>query len=178
MESLGRLFFEDPLYVYITLAFAELVAGAIWHERRSRQWLKALAVPPILAGIVLAVSTLVVTDREQIIQATERIARNVEAGNVAAAEVYLDDDYDGLGFSKAGVLAVGKEVLKNYRVKRVGFTRFTVEVTGADAAVRLDTLITLDNGVRTTLVWDVRWIKRPGGWRILHVAEPQTRPEL
>jgi hypothetical protein len=178
MESLGRLFFEDSLYVYITLAFAELVIGAIWHETRSRRWLVALAGPPILAGIVLAVSAWVVTDREKIIEATRAIARDAEAGSLAVAETYLDDDYDGLGFSKAGVLAIGKAVLNAHRVKRVGFTRVTVEVTGASATMHLGTIITLAEGGKVTLIWDVRWVKRPGGWRILHLAEPQSRLEL
>ncbi len=176
MDSLSRLFLEDPLYVYLTLAFAELVVGAIWHERRSRRWLAALAIPPVLAGVVWAVSAWVVTDRERIIEATRTIARDIEAGHLAVAQEYLDDDYTGLGFSKAGLLGVGKAVLSTYPIERIGFSQVTVEITGPNAAMRLGTNITLTNGGRVAYIWDVGWIKQPAGWRILRVDEPRSWP--
>jgi hypothetical protein len=178
MDSLRQLFFEDPLYVYITLAFAELALVVIWHETRNRRWLVALAGPPILAGIVLLVATLVVTDREQIIQATHTIARDAEAGDIAAAGTYLDDKYSGLGVNKPGVVAIGKTFLMKYRVTHVGFTRLTVEVYGDHAAMHAATLITFGDEGKAAIVWDVQWVKRPAGWRILEVAEPQQKLEL
>lgn len=177
MESLRRAFFEDPLYAYIALAFAELVLAAIWHETRNRKWLAALAGPVVLAVAVWAVATLVVTDREQILEATHRIAREAEAGSVAAAEEFLDDGYRGYGLNKAGVLGVGRGFLAAYRVQRVGFTRLEVTVNGDEAALHAGTIITIEGG-KAAVAWDVRWAKRPAGWRIVEVAPPQSKLEL
>ena len=179
MDSLSQLFFEDPLYVYITLAFAELVLLAIWHETRSRRWLIALAGPPVLAGIVLLVATAVVTDREQIIQAAHTIARDAEAGDVAAAQTYLDDRYSGLGVNKPGVVAIARAFLTKYQVTHVGFTRLTVEVyRDGRATMHAATIIAFGSEGKTAIVWDVQWVKRPAGWRILEVAEPQNKLEF
>ncbi|MGA2265991.1 MAG: hypothetical protein ABSH10_06115 [Phycisphaerae bacterium] len=179
MDSLRQLFFEDPLYVYITLAFAELVLLVIWHETRSQRWLIALAGPPILAGIVLLVATLVVTDREQLIGAAHAIACDAETGDIAATEAYLDDSYSGLGVNKPGVVAIARSFLKKYRVTHVGFTRLTVEVyPGGRATMHAATIISFGSEGSTAIVWDVQWVKRPAGWRILEVAEPQQKLEL
>lgn len=177
MEGLQRAFFEDPLYLYITLGFAELVLAAVWHETRARRWSSALAVPPLLAVAVWALATWVVTDREQIIRAAERIARDAEAGSVAAAEELLDDDYRGWMGAKAGLLEAGRAALRMYRIKKVGFTRVEVTVEGTEATLHLGTIITLVEG-KVGLAWNVRWVKRPSGWRIIGVDEPESKVEL
>lgn len=177
MEGLRQAFLEDPLYVYFALGFAELVLAVIWHEKRTRRWSSALVVPPLLAAAVWALSTWVVTDREQIIRATEAIARDVEAGSVAAAEELLDDDYRGWESTKAGLLEAGRAALKMYRIEKVGFTRMEVTVEGTEATLHVGTIITLEGG-KAGIAWDVRWIKCPVGWRILEVSEPQSKLEL
>jgi hypothetical protein len=177
MEGLRQAFLEDPLYIYIALGFAELVLAVIRHETRARRWSSALVVPPVLAVAVWALSTWVVTDREQIIAATERIARGVEAGSVAAAEETLDDDYRGWAGDKAGILEAGRAALRAYPIQKVGFTRVEVTVEGTEAALRLSTIVTIQEG-KVGLVWDVRWVKRPSGWRIVAVDEPVSKVEL
>ena len=49
--------FEDPLYVYVALALAELVLAAVWYEKRksaeggasAAKFAPLLLVPPVLA---------------------------------------------------------------------------------------------------------------------------------
>jgi hypothetical protein len=182
METLGRTFFEDPLYVYIALVFAELVLAAIWYERRSRRWAMLLLAPVVAAGAVFAVSTLVVTDREQILAAAARIARDLEGGSVAAAQEYLDDEYRGVGMDKQGALALGRTAIQTYHIRSIRFTRMNVEVASRRARMRAATIIEIAarefGSGQAPLVWEVRWIKRKAGWRIIDVEEPQQRLEL
>jgi len=178
MERLERLFFEEPLYVYVTLVFVELVLAAIWHERRSRKLLLLLAVPPVVAGIVFLVSSQVVTDRERIVQAAEAVARDLEAGSVAAAERYLADDYSGLGVNKAGAIATGASIIRTYEIGKIKLTKVNVAVDGPVAAMQVTTIITLEGGARGSLDWQLRWAKRPEGWRIVHIQNPEARPGL
>jgi hypothetical protein len=182
MEALRRTFLEDPLYVYVALVFAELVLAAIWYERRSRRWAMLLLAPVVAAGAVFAVSKLVVTDREQILAAAARIARDLEARSVAAAQEYLDDNYRGLGGDKQGALAVGRTAIRTYHIRSIRFTRMDVEVASRQARMHAATIIELTThqfgSGGAALVWEVRWIKRQAGWRIIEVQEPQQRLEL
>jgi hypothetical protein len=182
METIRANFFEDPLYVYIALAFVELVLVAIWYERRTRAWAMWLLSPAVAGGLVLAVSTLVVTDREQILAAAGRIARDLEAGSLAAAGEYLDEGYRGLGGDKQGALAAGRAAIQAYRIQSIRFTRMNVEVTSRQARMHAATIIELVSrewgSGGAALVWDVRWVKRKDGWRIVDVQEPQHRTEF
>jgi hypothetical protein len=177
MEGLRRALFEDPLYIYIALGFAELVLAVIWHEKRTGRAMAALLVPPVLAVGVWALAAAVVTDREQIIAASEAIARDVESGSLDAAEEYLDDEYGGFGGDKQGVLAVTREALKAYPIKKIGFTRMEIAIEEDRAAMHAGTMVTLEGG-KVPVAFDVEWVKRPAGWRILSVSEPQTKLEL
>lgn len=174
METLQRTFLESPLYVYVFLAFAELALAAIWHERRTRRLAMSLLVPPAMAAIVFAVSTLVVTDRERLIQAAEKIARNAENGSIAAAVGYLDDNYHGLGGDKQGLIDEGNRMLSQFRIKKIRFTSMNVEVQGQTAVMNAGTIIEFTDG-QYPLAWEVGWIKRPQGWRIIDIAQPQQK---
>ncbi len=174
MEGLKRLLFEDPLYAYIALGFAELVLAVIWHEKRTSRALSALVVPPLLAGAVWLVATRVVTEREQIIAATEAIARDAEAGSVAAADEFLDEEYRGYAGTRDAVLEIAKAALRAYRIEKVAFTQVEVTVEEDRAAMHIATVITLKEG-KVPLAWDVQWAKRPMGWRIVDLSEPQSK---
>jgi hypothetical protein len=177
MEGLRRALLEDPLYIYIALGFAELALAVVWHEKRTGRAMAALVIPPVLAVAVWALAAAVVTDREEIIAATGTIARDVEAGSVSAAEEYLDDDCGGFGGSKEGLLDAARAAMKAYPIKKVGFTRVEVTVEEDRAAMHLGTMVTLEGG-KQPVAWDLQWIKRPAGWRIIEVSEPQTKLEL
>jgi hypothetical protein len=96
---------------------------------------------------------------------------------VDAAQEYLDDDCGGYGGGKEGLLDAARAAMKAYRIKKVGFTRVDVTVEDDRAAVHVGTKITLEGGM-VPVAWDLQWIKRPAGWRILDVSEPQTKLEL
>jgi hypothetical protein len=177
VDSLRHAFFEDPTYVYVFLAFAELALLAIWHERRGARWALALLAPIAAAGVVLAVSAMVVTDQEQIVLAVEEIAGDLEHGSVEAAERYLDDSFQGIGGSKQRAIEEGRTAIDRYRVRKIRLLHMTVEVQGKTAWMHVATVIDLADG-RTALTWDVHWIKRPAGWRIREAPPPQMKLEL
>ncbi|MFA6134146.1 MAG: hypothetical protein WC869_09055 [Phycisphaerae bacterium] len=177
MEALKQAFLEDPVYVYIFCAFAELVLAGWWYERRTRRAALAMLAPPALAVLAFAIATLVATDREQIIHATHRIARDLENNSLQAAEHYLDPNYTGLGGNKAGALEAGKAALARGEIEKIRFTSMTVEVTGDRARMHVATIVELAGG-KAALVWEVLWAKGPKGWRLLQVPEPQQKIEL
>jgi len=182
MEMLRKTFFESPLPIYLTLIFAEVILAAVWYERRGRRTMLMLLLPPALAVIVLGVSALVVTDRERILNAAKTIARQAETGRTDALREFVDADYSGFGDDKAGAIRAAESAIGTYRVSRVRFTKLQVEVTGDQAALHAATVIEFGDprfgSGRTGVVFDVRWIRRQNGWRIIHVRPPRYGVEV
>jgi len=172
MADLKSTFFENPLYVYVMLAFAELVVAAIWYEKRRPAWAVALLAAPLLAGAVALVERAVVTDREKIVAAAREIAQDIEAGSVAAAEKYLDEQFSGRWANKRLAVAAGETAIKKYQINSVKLKNMRVEVSPPSARMHAVTRVEITGSGAagwTMLVWDVRWIKRPDGWRIIEV---------
>lgn len=179
MDSVRATLFENPLYVYIVLALGWAVLIGIWRARRTRRCAWSLAAPPILAGIVLVVSTLVVTDREQILAAARDIATNFERGDMAEIVRHLDEDFtatlEGQTIGKPAVEAVCSRARQRYSITEIRFHRPQVQVNGGSAAMSLITIIKFEfegaSGL-TSLRWEIRWVKKGGSWKILRVQEP------
>ncbi|MFB3892474.1 MAG: hypothetical protein ACE15C_10685 [Phycisphaerae bacterium] len=180
MESLRETFFEDPTYVYIALAVAEIVLAAVWHERRTRRWALALLVPPALAVIVFGVERLVVTDRERITAVTRQIAADVEKNDIDAVAQYLNDRITApwvartIGIPAAPardvVMDAGKAMLRDHPVKSVTFVSLKVEVTGRRATMLAVTRIEFAageyKGMSGPVTWKLHWIKPKADWII------------
>jgi len=177
MESLAEALYEDPLYIYVSLGFAELVLAAVWHERRTRRWALALLGGPILAAAVFLIARAVVTDREQIIQAIREIARDVESGGVEKLKIHLDDDFAGDFGSKDDAIRAAAGAVRTYNIKYIRVGKPVVKVSGDQATMRLATVVQFSAGGvsgQTSLLWNVRWIKRGlKAWRIQEVDRPK-----
>jgi len=185
MESIKAVLLEDPFSLYVALAIVFVATAAICHERRSRKAPLLLAIPLVLAAAIFSIERLVVTDREKIASAAEEIARSFEEGNAAAILKHLDEDFkasfQGKTVSKADVRAIAEATRTRYGISRIKVTKFTTEIESNRAENHAVTLITYHyQGAtnRTSYVWELTWIKRPEGWRILRVREPQMRLEL
>ncbi len=175
---MAETFFEDPFNVYLTLAFAELVLGAIWYEKRTTRWALSLLIPVALAGAVVLVEQLVVTDKEQIVAAARDIAEAIESRELERIPEHLDEKFSarvqGVQRDRDEVVAVCNALISRWNITGIGFGRTDVEVTGSEAKMQLKTIFTYgEEGIRTSLIWDIIWIKRDGRWRILEVAEPR-----
>lgn len=176
MPAMKATFFEDPAYVYAALVVAEFVLVVVWLSRRNRRWATMLVVPLILGGAVFGLERLVVTDREELVAAAGQIAQDFEAASTAAAERYLDDDLRGSFRSKRAALAAGRLAIERYGLAGVRFTKLEVRVSGLQATMHASTIILFNRSDigpgRVSLIWDVHWIKRPQGWRIIEVKKP------
>ena len=177
MESLTEALYEDPLYIYVCLVFAELVLAALWHERRTRRWAVALLAGPLLAAAVFLIERAVVTDREQIIQTIRQIARDVESGSVEKLRGHLDDDFTGDFGTKDHAIRAAEKAIRTYHVKCVRVGKPDVKVAGDRATMRLATIIEFSGGGfsgQSSLLWDLGWVKHgEDTWRIYKVTGPK-----
>lgn len=183
MQIITRTLFEQPLGFLAIMLVAEIVLAAIWRERRTRGTARLLIVPAALAALVGVLSVLVVTDREQIRHACERIAADLSAGKTDGLQIYLDDDatidlgpYGGIGLNKQMTILAAKGAVSRWNIRQIAITQFHVEF-GHRAIVDLTTVMTIESPDvgrrRTPLTWRTRWLKRPAGWRIVSVSPPE-----
>ncbi len=176
---MSETFFESPLYVYFALGLAELVLAVIWHEKRTRRWAISLAIPIVLAGVVVLVEHVVVTDREQITAAALDIADAIESRQLDRISPHLDDEFQaifqGIPISKDGVISVCQSQISNWEIKRINFGRTVIKVDGRSATMHLNTFLVYGEKreSRTAMIWDIRWIEREAGWKMYRVSEPK-----
>ena len=187
METIETTLFEDPFSIYVILVLAGAAIVVAWRAgRRSGRWLATrLLIVAILAGGIFAIERLVVTDRERIQLALRDIAASVPAGRIDHAMTYLDEKYLGWGSSRVvpaaavrGVVTAAiKLAVAKYQVQDISLVgKPRIEVAGKLAECKVVAIITyLSEGLPTkhVMAWNVKWIKRPDGWRI-QGAEPTT----
>ncbi|MDY0002801.1 MAG: nuclear transport factor 2 family protein [Polyangia bacterium] len=174
------LFFEDPFWLYGFLLVAEAALAARWWRTRERRHALWLLFPLGLAAVLVALSTLVVTDREKIKEATSEIIAHVQARRIEAIEAHLDEDFrvsfQGRGMDRAEALRELGQALSRGGVGEVVIKENEVEVKGPEARQRLLTLIELRGGFgngRLPVHWQLHWVRVGGRWRIHEVAEPR-----
>ncbi len=170
------LLFEDPFWLYGMLAVAAAVLLWRWWRTRRRAHGLWAGLPLALGLGVFAVSTLVVTDREEIQAATRAIVDAVADGRTGPLQTYLDRDFratlGGRTFDRDSALRRVREALDRGEVKKVEIAKNEVQVQETDAFQRLLTHIRHRQG-RLPVLWQVHWIRTEQGWRIYDVKEPR-----
>ncbi len=170
-----ELLFEDPLWLYVALAAAEMILLAVFLRRRTRPLAIALAVPVALALAVLATDMLVVTDRERIDAALSDLAAKLEKRDLQGVSTYLADDFGGDYIDREAAVKAAEAALKTYRIDSIRTRNVRIEMLDAQAKVHLLTAIHFNSDAGPaayTLEWTLFWAKRNGEWRIFSVKAP------
>ena len=174
VNTITTALFEDPIWIYIALAAMLAALVALWRVRPGRRAAIGLLVPPVLAAAVFIVSAAVVTDRERITAAARAIAADVRAGKTDVLAEYLDEAYRGFCGTKPQAVKVCEAAIACYGVRVLTLRRLEVQPDGLSAEMQATTLIVVARshaaGRRVQLNWNVRWAKRPQGWRIVEAA--------
>ncbi len=188
MQTLKNVLFDDPLAIYAGLGMIEIVLLAMWRGYLTRKRLLMLAAPLLLGGVVFGVERLVVTDTEKIVAALDELAAGVddEELSVRALETHLDDEVvidlgvgmGGMGLTKDQALAIWRKLVSRHRVVRATIHSPDIDIDGEKARTRFATILTYRTGddttAKTSLLWDVDWIRRGQTWRIIAVSPPIT----
>ena len=176
MNFLDEHVFGEPTYTYGILAIAGIVLFVRWYYGRTRGKALAIAIPIVLAGVVMLCDRLVETDREQIVAATEALAGEFSAGGgrFAVLQRTLADGYRGYGGDKADVLELARSQRASREIQSVSVSEPRLKITGKHAEMDVTSVIHLGGRFSGTyaLAWKVFWIKTPAGWRIDEAKEP------
>jgi len=191
MQTLKDMLFEDPLTLYIGLGMVVVVLLAIWHRELTPRRLIIMGAVVLLGGGVFFIERYVVTDREQITAALHDLAAsvNVEPPTPDTLENYLDDDVKldlgkglgGMGQIKEQILEQWRGHINKRRITQAAITNLEVTVEGDRATTNFTSILTYNTGsetsekstaVKTSLAWEIEWIRREDHWRIIYVARP------
>ena len=160
MEALQTALFEDPLGIYIALSIVAvlgLVSFLTWRTLKSA-WPAAAA---LLAGAaVFAISTLVVTDREQIRTNCDEMIKAVNSRNMLIVEHFLDKDFAGQGRYETRKQAIARLArdLKEYGITGVKHRILDLNVRDDLATMAVCSDITSKRIPAMRLHWSVIWI--------------------
>jgi len=179
MESLKTVLFEEPLGAYVALtviALLGLVSYLNWRTMRSA-WPAWLAI--IAAAAVFTLSTLVVTDREQISALCDEAERTINSRDMAGLGLLMDDKFAG-----QNQFSTRNKALKWIESQLEEHEITSVKLRVVDMKVKDDlatTLIRSDIASRTVpairLRWRVVWMKRPDGWLVSKAGGPIFKPD-
>jgi hypothetical protein len=135
----------------------------------------SLAVLLLLAGLVVLVERLIVTDAEAIETVVEEAADAAGRGDVDGLLARLDETYQAEGRDREAVAAYVGQLQKIYRPTSVDARVDDVDVEGDQATAK----VRFRAGVagRPFLVKaEVRLVRRSGGWRIRGVVPESWGP--
>lgn len=174
VDTITTALFEDPIWLYVVLGVIEAALVALWWGQPGRRVTIGLLVPLVLGGAVFFISRAVVTDRERITAATRAIIQDIRDGNTDVLAQYLDDEYRGFCGTKPRAVEACRAAIGRYGPRAVTIRQMEVQPVGPTAQMRVTTLIAPSKrqpGSRLArLKWEVRWDKRPQGWRIVQAT--------
>ena len=178
MEALKIALFKNPLGIYIALAIVGVLGLVSYQNWRTFKSAWPTAVALIVGAAVFTVSTLVVTDREQIGAACEKIANAISNRNTVVVEFLLDEEFTGLSETQTRKKAIRRldSDLKAYGVTGVKFKILDLNVRDSLANMLVRSDITSETIPAMRLNWRVIWIKRPTGWLVYRVSGPAPEP--
>lgn len=179
MDLLTRIILESRILLLLAWAPLQIAAIAFWSFQRTTLakrivWSGFAALP-----LLMVVSTIVVTQREEVINLCRRLARAVEQADVAAIAHHIAPDFAAAGYDRDAFLDRLDQRLHQVRVQRPRLSSF--DVTAADGATIVT--FTAAAGVRAPDVpyqylltrWRIHLRRAPDTWHITRL-EPVPTP--
>ena len=139
MESIQTALFEEPLVIYIILGIIAIVGLVIFKKQRTRKSARTLLLALASGAAVFAISTLVVTDREQIYAATDEIALAINSDNIQSVERFIDDDFAAKGpyATRAKAIRWIKHNIKQFEITNVTLTIISLDIPSDQAEMQI-----------------------------------------
>lgn len=179
---MSQLLFEDPFWLFFLIGLVAIVLVAMWWKKPTRSRALRILIPVGLAAAVYLIEITVVTDREKLIGAVEKIAEHARQGKTDALEQYLSEEFEGRfrgrAYDKQGAIDLAERSLREHGLVELVITRLDVEVKGRTARMNVVTRMILRSlGGRAPIVlrWDIAWNKSEGRWRAVKAEEPLMR---
>jgi len=176
---LQHVLLESRLLLFGAWMALQLVVIGVWSWRRTRAANRAVWAGLIALPLLMLVSTLVETGREQLIATCRSLARNVERGEVWAIKSRLAPGFEAAQLDRAAFGERLEPALQRYAVGNVRLSRFGFAFDADDrATVALSAscnVRTADRFMNRVLTrWRVRFIRAGDEWLITSLEAVPT----
>lgn len=177
------ILFEDPLYLLILLAGGEFYLYSLWHKEGTFTFkdLRKLLILPLIALGIWIMSTVVVTEKEEILNIMAEFSEKIERGPMPLLEKYLHADYSGHSLNQSfatkseAMSFVKKHQDNKLIINGIRFQKkkFTIKGKKATLQTKMVLYITTQRGdgpfpLNISLVFQ----KTVEGWKILQNTPP------
>lgn len=171
---------ESLWFVAAAWVAAELLLIALWSWRRSRTWARAVWIGFAALPVLLAASSLVVTDRERIRAVCRDLADAVENSAPEVIERRLADDFESEGLDREAFIRRVRNALDRYKVWNVALHGLNVELLTDDAGKAEFRTTANVRGEGVVYEWFAsRWrlgfARRGDGWLVTRVERLPDR---
>lgn len=170
MDFICRMLFESPIWlgVFSFIAFAVVL---LW-RRRWTGWAERYGLPLTLAVILVlfVVQSLVVTQREQIMNTLHEFVLAAEQRDGPALGAALSPDYEADGLNRDDVLALVTAMLESVRIQDTCVMNVDLQIDDPAASMILAARATVSiRGAVGELHWGrwrISWRREGDVWRI------------
>jgi hypothetical protein len=178
---INAFLFENTVGLAGILAAILLIFLFRWAHRRDRAAARALLAALAIAAGLPALSALVVTQREQVIETCQAMARAVDDGHVGAFGEFLDGTCEVGGLRKEAFLERLEDMLTRFRVDQPRLRGFEVEVApkgSASAEFTASAQIRSAEGIqdRVPTKWRVSFRRVGNAWRVTGIESIPVPP--
>lgn len=174
------LLFERPAYLIPVVVLAELVLLLLWQRWRTPPARQAVRLGLILFPLMIAVQSLVTTDRERIVLVCRQLASAVEDADTDRLADYLSDDIiaqsaQGTALNKTALLARLSEMLNKYHVEELRLRDIDVEFDESTVQVRFRAIcrVVAQSSIYPRIVtsWLLHLDSSEQGWRVTRIQQ-------
>jgi len=126
---MARLLFESTWLLGAIWLGALLPAAALWSLRRSRATVQAVWAVLLIGPILIVLSILVVTPREEIERTIRRLAKAVDDGNMLALKEGLAEEFTADSASRGEFLERVERTLTKHAAENVRVFAFDAQTS-------------------------------------------------
>jgi len=165
---------ENRLLLFIAWVLAQFAVIGVWSWRRTRAANRGVWICLVALPVLLLVSTLVVTEREQITALCRKLARHVERGEARQIADHLDGQFEAAELDRAGFVERLEPALMRFGIRALRLSRFEFTFAGDDEATvelsatcNVRTADAFFDGVPSR--WRLKFIRRAGDWFLISI---------
>jgi len=174
MPMVQHVLLENRLLLFGVWMLVQLALIGVWSWRRSRTANRGVWVGLIALPVLLALSTVVVTQREQLIALCRKLAVHVERGEVRQIAEHLNAKFESGDLDREAFVERLEPALKRFNISNLYLSRFEFDFDDADhVAVELSATCNVRTADaffgRVLSRWRVKFVRRAGEWYLTSV---------
>lgn len=170
---LNRLLFERAWLLFLLLAVLAFVTIQVWAHRRNTTTARAAWAGLVAMLALPALSMVVKTPRERIQEGCLRLARAVDAGDVAVIEAHLAGEFTASSLDRDDFILRVEDALTKFRVDAVSLRAFAITVDEDRAIAEFNAscqVRTADASLDRLLSrWRLHWRRRDRDWLVTDI---------